>query len=372
MKIAYFILNSFNFDSRARLEVETLKQQKHQVEIIATIGADSHTFLGCPIHRIPQWPGPTKKFRFIQYNYLASRLARKLKPDICHAVDLDTLQAAAWAAESLKAKLVYESRELYTELEALSGRPRIREIWRKLESRLIGKADRVITINDSIANELTARYGIKKPDIVRNVAAIPKSLSPIDLRAKFDIPQNHSILIYQGVLRRGQGLVTALEIFSRLPRNFSLVIVGTGQLESELKDKAKSHEMANRVKFAGQVASSDMLNYTVSADAGLLLMEDVALNNHLALPQKLFQYLSAGIPQIVSPLPEIAGFVRSNKTGLIIDPSNLDDAANSIKSLLTDSAGLDALKKHCSEVAALNNWELESQILIDLYRCLGK
>ena len=372
MKIAYFILNNFEYDSRARLEVETLKRLKYQVEVIATVGGETHSYKGVPIHRIPQWRGPTRKFRFLQYNYLAARLARRLTPDICHAVDLDTLKAALQVASSTNAKLVYEARELYTELEALKGRPQITNIWRQLETRLIGKADAVITINDSIAEELVKRYGIIKPAVIRNVAEIPREINPIDIRAKFDIPQNHRILIYQGVLRPGQGLMAALELVSRLPRNITLLFIGTGPIEQELKAKSNDLQISNRVKFGGRIPPLDLINYTVGADAGLLLMEDVALNNRLALPQKLFQYLAAGIPQIVSPMPEIAKFVSLNNTGIVIDPAKMDDAVNQVAVLLDDQSRLTDLKENSRNKAACNNWELESRILAELYRSLEK
>jgi glycosyltransferase involved in cell wall biosynthesis len=372
MKIAYFILNRFDYDSRARLEVETLKKLKHQVEIIATEGASSHSYLGMPIHRIPQWRGPSRKFRFIQYNLMAARLVRRLNPDICHAVDLDTLQAASCAASSSNAKLVYEARELYTELEALAGRPRVTEIWKKLETRLIGKADRVITINESIALELARRYNIAKPAIIRNVAAVVSEAEPLDIRAKFDIPRNNKILIYQGILRKGQGLFAAIEITARLPRNISLVFVGSGPIEGDLKLRAEKLNISNRVKFAGQVPASELINYTATADAGLLLMEDVALNNRLALPQKLFQYLAANVPQIVSPMPEIAGFVKTNNTGIVVDPVNMNDAVNLISIMLDDAAKMNAMKKSCRDALVVNNWEVESKVLVDLYRSLEK
>jgi glycosyltransferase involved in cell wall biosynthesis len=316
LKIAYFILNSFDFDSRARLEVETLGALGHQVDIIATVGCDSQNYLGFRIHRIPQWRHPTRKFRFLQYNHYAAWVGRKLSPDIYHAVDLDTLQAACWASRG-KGKIIYEARELYTELEALSGRPRIQGIWRSLERRLIVKADKVITINDSIASELSIRYGIEKPIVIRNVGRLPTAIKSVDLRERYRIPADWKVLIYQGVLRRGQGLSYLLDVVSNL-ENIALVLIGNGPIESELKAEAGRLNLNDRVRFVGRVAPDELANYTAGATAGILFMEDVALNNKLALPQKLFQYLAAGIPQIVSPMPELSRFVESENTGLVV------------------------------------------------------
>jgi glycosyltransferase involved in cell wall biosynthesis len=370
LKIAYFILNNFDFDSRARLEVETLGAMGHHVEIIATIGCNSKSYLGFPIHRIPQWRYPTRKFRFLQYNHYAAWVGRRLAADIYHSVDLDTLQAAFWASGG-KGKIIYEARELYTELEALSGRPRTQAIWRALERKLIGKTDKVITINESIAKELCIRYGIEKPVVIRNVGRLPKEIKPIDFRKRFEIPADWKVLIYQGVLRRGQGLPYLLEVMAGL-ENVVLILVGSGPIEDELKAETTRLNLNSKVRFTGQVPPDELANYTAGATAGILFMEDVALNNKLALPQKLFQYLAAGIPQIVSPMPELSGFVESEGTGLVVPLGNSQSAARLIAEFFSDNSRYDKAKANCAVSAPKNNWDVESAKLVELYQCLER
>jgi glycosyltransferase involved in cell wall biosynthesis len=369
LKVAYFILNSFDYDSRARLEVETLGQMGHQVEIIATVGSDSLSYLGFPIHRISQWHRPTRKFRFLQYNHIAAWVGRKTGADIFHAVDLDTLQAAVWAAR--EKKIVYEARELYTELEALSGRPRTQAIWRNLEKRLIGKAEKIITVNDSIADELVRLYSLAKPVVIRNDACIPKDIKTIDLYHLYNIPPDWKILIYQGVLRRGQGLSYLLDIMTCLDK-VALVIVGDGFIKSELEGKIASLNLLDKAKFSGRVAPDELANYTTGVSAGMLLMEDVALNNRLALPQKFFQYLAAGIPQIVSPMPELEGFVKREKTGLVVPLSDARLAASIISEFLFNETKYNEAITNCSKAAIQNNWEIESAKLRELYQSLER
>ncbi len=369
MKIAYFILNSFDFDSRARLEVETLGQCGYEIEIIATIGSDSKSYLGFPIHRIPQWKWPSRKTRFIQYNLVATKLAQNIKADIYHAVDLDTLQAAIRAADKTGGRVVYESRELYTELEALNGRSFVRNFWRELETRLIGRATRIITINESIADELCIRYGIEKPIIIRNVARQPQNLTPIDLHQKFNISSHNRILIYQGILRTGQGLPYLLDIM-KLLENAALIFIGDGHIENELKEKTQLLGIADKVKFAGRISPGLLPGYTAGGDLGVLLMESAAMNNRLALPQKLFQYLVCSVPQVVSPMPEISKFVTSEKTGLVVPLDHPGDAAQLISSILCDHRKFHELKSNCLESAKRNNWDVESAKLRDLYQFL--
>jgi glycosyltransferase involved in cell wall biosynthesis len=243
-------------------------------------------------------------------------------------------------------------------------------MWRYLETRLINKADKVITINESIADELCKRYAISRPDIIRNVAPLPKAPKRADLRLLFGFPADWKLLIYQGVLRKGQGLIELLHIMISIDDGIGLLIIGDGPIEVELKNLVKEYRLAGRVKFAGRVNPDMLASFTSGADAGALLMEDVALNNKLALPQKLFQYLAAGIPQIVSPMPEISAFVEKEKTGITVPLNNSPKSARMISEFLSDHAALALCKANCSKSAQLNNWEIESRRLIELYRIL--
>ncbi|UCC80325.1 MAG: glycosyltransferase family 4 protein [Candidatus Zixiibacteriota bacterium] len=370
MKVVYLILNSLEFDSRARLEIDVIGSMGHDVEIICTVGAEPDNYNGHPIHRIKQYTWPTRKIRFAQFNLYAGKIGARLKGDIYHAVDLDVLLGAYRAARKTGGKLIYEARELYTELEPLQGRNTLKAIWRGLERRLIGKADRVITINESIAGELRKRYGIDKPAIIRNMAMPVADVKPVDLRKKFNVPDNFRIILYQGVLRSGQGLLYQLEIMKYLDK-VAMLFLGAGPIEDHIRKKSVEYGMEDRVILAGRVSPDELLNYTASADAGLLLMEDTAMNNRLALPQKLFQYLAAGIPQIVSPLPEISRFVKNEDTGIVIPLGQPREAAEGIAKFLNDSSRYNEVRENCRKSAKKNNWENESRKLIEIYRELG-
>jgi len=367
LKVVYLILNSIEFDSRARLEIDTIGEMGHDIEIIATVGGESDNYKGYPIHRIKQYTWPSRKVRFVQFNYFAGLIGTRISADIYHAVDLDVLSGAYWAVKKTGGRLIYEARELYTELEPLRGRDSVRAIWRGLERRLIGKADRVITINESLARELCERYGIEKPAIIRNVARTNPNIRPVNLHKEFNIPENYRILLYQGVLREGQGLYYQLEIMKYLDDCVTLFF-GKGPIEESIRERSAEYGIEDRIILAGRVSPDELMNYTSSADAGLLLMEDVALNNRLALPQKLFQYLVAGIPQIVSPMPEISGFVKKENSGIIVPFGQPQEAAVDIFRFLNDRNLYTEAKKNCKVSAEKNNWEIESRKLIEIYR----
>lgn len=366
MRICLFILNSFDYDSRAQLICRDILANGWRLDIIATSDGRLDQFEGAPIHKISQPTWPSRKRRFIEFNLKATAIGKALKADIYHAVDLDTLWAAVRAAEKNQAKLVYESRELYTELLALSNRPVVKALWRSLEKRLIKKADAIVTVNAAIASELAQRYDVAIPSVILNVAQPPEKSAPFDLRGKFGI-KTKFILIYQGVLRPGQGLWRSLDILNLFP-DASLVLVGDGPLKTELGKKAALLAIADRVHFAGKVPPDELLNYTAGADAGLLLMEPRALNNRLALPQKLFQYISVGVPPIVTDLPCLRQIVKDDNLGLVLPELHSPEDVNICRAFL--ERHLSEASQACQKAALKYNWEIEGKKLIGIYRKL--
>lgn len=368
MRICFFILNPFDYDSRARLICHDILARGWKLDIIATTGADSTNFEGAPVHRIPQYAWPSRKRRFIEYNFRAANIARSLDADIYHAVDLDTLWAAYRAARKNNRKLLYESRELYTEQLTLNGRYIVKSVWRNIERRLIHKADAVITINAPIAKELVQRYSIKEPMVILNVAVSLSDTSPVDLRKEYKL-DSRFILIYQGILRPGQGIIRAIELIAGIPHT-GIVIVGDGPLRGEIERRIGELGIQNRVRLIGMVPPDKLVSYTMGADAGLLLMEAEALNNRLALPQKLFQYISAGVPPIVTSLPCLREIVDKDALGLVLD----ENPSASDQTLVSDflTARLKSAARQCNLVRDRYSWQSEGMKLIQVYESMMK
>jgi glycosyltransferase involved in cell wall biosynthesis len=366
LRICFLILNPFDYDSRARYICEDIIASGWQLDIIATVGGEMSSFEGAKIHRLPQPIKPFRQRRFIEYNWRAAALAKELKADIYHAVDLDTLWAACRAAKFNHAELVYESRELYIEQLALEGRLPVKLFWKALEKKLIKKADAVVTINESIAGELADRYGIKKPLVIPNVPRLPESLTPIDLRRLFNLNSKY-IFVFQGILRPGQGIIRILKAVSRID-DVSLVFVGEGTYKSEIESWSTELGIIERIRFAGKIAPDRLLDYTAGGDAGVLLLEPVALNNYYALPQKLFQYIAAGVPPIVSDCPELRRVVENDHLGLVLEDGDVRDDVIAIEEFLKNR--LESSAKACHIARAKYDWAEEGKKLIGLYKDL--
>ena len=231
-----------------------------------------------------------KPLMFTDYYLRALKVSSAEPADAYHAHDLHTLPAAALAARRDGARLVYDTHELYPEISTLSKRES--RIWRVVERVLIGRADHVITVCESIADELTARYRIVKPTILLNCPPRPPQTPDRDtspLRERIALPDRSvPIVLYQGGFTVNRGLPQLVRAGGLLERGV-LVLMGWGQLEDDLRRIISEHHLEERVLVTPAVPPSDVLDFSAGADIGVIPYEPVGLNNTYSTPNKLLR-----------------------------------------------------------------------------------
>ena len=122
------------------------------------------------------------------------------------------------------------------------------------------------------------------------------------------------------------------------------------------------------IYFHPAVPYSELLNYTSSADIGLCLTEDTCLSHRYSLPNKLFEYAMAGIPMIVSDLPEMRKLVETFDCGEICEILAGKGLLVSIRAIL--SRDLELLSENALRLARSYSWEKQELKLIELYQSL--
>ena len=141
--------------------------------------------------------------------------------------------------------------------------------------------------------------------------------------------------------------------------NCVLVIIGSGEHEEYYKDLADKMNLHSQVFFLGKVNQNELLSFTAAADVGLSLIENISLSYHYALPNKLFEYIMAEIPVIVSKLPQMVEIVMQYNVGEVVDLDNLDDLIHKIK-LLSENAQLSSnYSANCENASKELNWNNE-------------
>lgn len=369
IKTCLLALNDFQYDSRLRREASTLAGWGYEVVVLAEKSEstpESESWHGVEIKRIKTTQSLWRKRRFLGFWWRALIQAYRERAGVYHAFDLDTLPPAAMAAKLRGAKLIYETHELYLELEALRGRPLVRMVWSILEKLLLPQADSVITVNESIAEIYQRRYRVSKPEVILSCPPLEEYPRQDLLRRELGIPMEMKIILYQGVLRSGQGLSLLLDLVRPLP-TACLVFIGEGPARENLKREVEERQLGGRVFFKNRVPPGELLPYTASADLGVLLMESRAPNNFYALPNKVFEYMMAGLPQVVSNFPELKRFVVSTGIGVAVEVGGAGEVLDTVREILSDEGRLDQFRENCKRAAHEFNWERESEKLREVY-----
>ena len=303
------------------------------------------------------------------YTKLFFSTASRYSPRVFVANDLPMLPVASQLATACGARLVYDSHELYSEQE-FSGREKLR--WAEIEAKYIGACDAVITVNQSIATELERRYNIGGVRVIYNAErssdARPRTRV---FHEMFGLAADKKVLLLQGGLSAGRNLEVLVDAMRHVQTtSVVLVILGDGLLLKKLQARAVSKELSGRVFFHSAVPQKDLLTLTAAADAGVIPYQATCLNNYFCTPNKLFEFISAGIPILASDLPEIRNMVVGQQIGLVGNMSTPEKLAGLIDAFFLDAQRLIMWGENLSVTRKLVCWEEEEKKLVKIYEAL--
>ena len=289
---------------------------------------------------------------------LASARERRADVWICH--DLDTLPLGVAAKRELGGALVYDSHELWLDRNAPAYETALeRRRWRRMERSLVGAADAVVTACDSYADVLAERYSIERPAVVRNIPEPASGGRAADLRALAGIPSGRRLVLFVGGLQRRRGLETLVRAAPALD-GCDIVLMGPAEpgLAEQLVALARELGAAKRVHVVAPVATSEVVAYARSADVGIAPIQNAGLSYFYSLPNKLFEYVHAGLPVVASDFPEMARLVADHELGATCDPDDPESIARAIAYVL-DDARYDRLAANARATARELTWERE-------------
>ena len=319
-----------------------------------------------PVHR---------QLCFLDYHYRSLEIVTQQSADIYHAHDLNVLPAAYQAARKNGAKLVYDSHEFYVERNRQHPlNPIGKFILGRIERFLMRRSNAVITVSDTIAQELAHRYRVTVPTVILNTP--PQTTEFLiderkSIRIALGINPNHYLLLYSGGITFNRGLEKVIESLIYLP-NCHFVLMGYGREKyiEELKALAIKSGVDSRLSLFGPVPSEEVTTYAASADLGIAAIENVCLSYYYCAPNKLFEYISAGLPVIASNFPEMKKIIKQYEIGSTFDPSQPQDIARVAQEVLSNSKRLQQMRKNTFAAAKDYNWENESDKLLKLYQTL--
>jgi len=335
------------------------------IELIGRENPDSK-----PLNR----PYKTKRFKLwinkggLFYANLNIRLFFYLlfsKYDRIHANDLDTLLPAYLISKLRKKPLVYDTHEIFTEVPEIQGRW-VKKVWVFLENKLFPKLKYIITVNHSIADFYQQKFNRKDILVIRN---IPEKKSVVKTKSKsdLDLPFDRFIIIVQGSgINIDRGIEEVVLSLKKL-NQILLLIVGSGDAIPKLKKMTSIEKLEGKVKFIARLPYEQMMQYTMNANLGISVDKPTSLNYEFSLPNKIFDYIRAGIPLLVSDLIEVVAVVKEYKIGLIIKDVDPVEIAQAVQKFQDKVEAPDVLSENLKKASAELNWENDAKVLEKIY-----
>lgn len=303
---------------------------------------------------------------------IADRIAY-YRPDVIHVHDLPQLRAGVLAADKVSVPLVYDAHELYPEIGTLT--PRQQRSLGKLEKRLMPECDATITVNPYIAQEMAKRYRVAAPTVILNAIdgrTEGRRRDDRDLRTVLGLPADACIVLFQGWLSPTRGLDHLVNAVARTDTRVHLVFMSYGDMIAELLAQAGRLGIADRVHFQPAVPQHELLDWTASADIGVIPYPAVDLNHHYCSPNKLFEFIQAGLPIVANDLPFLRDVVVGEGVGAVAPIEQPERFAAAIDSIaLLDPADRAALQDRIREAAPRFSWASQEPVLRSLYAGLG-
>ncbi len=353
-------LGNLNYDTRTFNFFNSLTESGNEVCFIGFdwLTKEFNSYFDENISITKLVKGKFSLFFYLKFFIIQLRSALKIKSDIYLASDFFSLPALFITAKLYNKKIFYDSRELFTELPFHENKPVVRKIIEIFERYLIKRVDVVFTTGEMDSDYLKKLYSINNIYLQRNLPVKNNSILPVNLYNKYSIPSDSIIVLYQGIVVKGRGLKFYFNELTKL-NNLYLIVLGGGEHLNYYKSLSEKMGISKQAIFAGKVQQSEILNYTSGAFAGLSIIDNIGINNYYALPNKLFEYLMAGIPVIVNNLPQMKKIVDEYKVGAVID----ENIENSLREILlqwkNNKSLYNELKQNCKNASEELNWENE-------------
>ena len=393
--------NPFTRDNRVKREAMALADAGYSVTILAlcpdaTEGLPDHDTLTTPdgnsveIHRciLPKWVfyhhHPMKQIAYIVK--AVSSWQKNLKtPAVIHVNDVQLLPFGGWWKWLSGASLLYDSHEYWQAYAGYSAdavltepdshrsqadRQRDRRHWLRLvqiEPWCLRWCDGVMSVSQSICRELQAmwmrcnpRAAKKHPVIcVRNMSAdsspLQEGTRPRYFHEHYGLSADTRVILFQGNIEPTRGIDVMIAAAQHL-KDLPLVWVAMGPVPDEtyaqqLSDQANTTLGEGRFFLKAPEYGDAFAQWTRSADVGVVTARNINRSYYYSLPNKLFEYMQAGLPLVCPDFPDMSQQVHHYGVGEVFDMDDPVTLANAIRAMVTQpdfpagyAAGLERAK----------------------------
>ncbi|MDD4689510.1 MAG: glycosyltransferase [Eubacteriales bacterium] len=289
-------------------------------------------------------------------------------PEIIHVCDLDCLIPAYAAQRKLKCKLVYDSFEINVENYTGSRRNVISFINETIEKHIVHRVDFMVSVSNAAANYFQQHYGIKRPIVVTNSVLRREIINDTGDKAPYFEVLNHG-QFYDG---RGYDIMAkANRLFKEIPE-VHLAVRGFGYLENSLRETVASGANADHFHFYPKVKVEELIPLASKSSVGVAVTEPICINFKLSVSNKLFEYAAAGLPVIMSDIPEHRYLNDCFNFGIIMAENTPKAFYDAVIALYQDKMLYKQLSENALKMSEEMCWEKEFEKLLSAERGLFK
>ena len=377
--VVMLLLNPYTNDSRVEREATSLRSAGYRVTILA-LADDSlpreEVRDGVSIRRVarPRWP---PLVRFVVHRRRVARALRRLRPDIIHAHDTETLDVGGSVGRALGVPVVYDGHELWLE-RVRRGRSGLywaltRWYYGRVERRFLPGAAAWMTVSDPIARHLERAYGLPEVAVVPNYPDLAVPTEPRELRSlpgAEGIRADAPLVLYIGNATTGRGLGQLISAMASIP-DADLALLGAAEHPELVRRAARRRGVAARVHVLPRVPPDEVVAYASSATVGVSPVPPTSLSYRYSLPNKLFQYMQAGLPVVASDFAQVRKVVDEAGAGITVDPRDVGALAAAIRTYTEDPERRAADGERGREAVRTRfNWSTAEATLLEIYRRL--
>lgn len=370
MRVCDVVLNSVWYDPRVRKQL--VEYQAQGIEV-SCVGMKCNRYDEEKIARIPcpvTIVSTRAKYEGRQRNPMKKVLRERCrnrdlcdaivayKPDVIHANDLNALIPAAMAAKELGCALIYDSHEIYVENFFNGGKRMYARMLKAKERKLCKKVDKMICVSHAAAEYFAREYKIPKPMVITNCSLKAEQVMSSEKNPGFEV-LNHG-QFYAG---RGYDIMVEASQYLKEYPEIKLAMRGFGVMEQQLRDRTEELKAQN-VVFYPKVLVEELIPYASHSMVGVAMTEAICLNFKLSVSNKLFEYASAGLPVIMSDIPEHRYLNEKYQFGIVLEDNEPETFAKAVIKLYTDQAFYAKCAENAKILSEEVNWETEFAKLI--------
>lgn len=374
IKAAIVFLGPAAFDSRVKNLILFFKRYNIDFEIL-TFDWFSSEEVACELSEKILEIKLNRKNSFLFYFKFYCSLIKFLSLknyNLLFVEEVYSLAPSCLIAKIKRAKIIYNSRELYPFLGGLKEKKIKQFLWGAIEKAFIKFCDAVSTTGPMDTEFIKDYYKLKMPVItLRNLPSYEDctKIEKFDFRSHYGLSDDKTILLYVGILTKGRGIESSIKALEQI-ENLVFILLGDGDYKEDYQRMASNSKAKDRIFFFGRVAHKDLIKYIAGGDIGLCYIQNISKSYYYALPNKLFEFIMAGLPVIGSSLPQIREIIEKYKIGIVADSENVEDLITAIKYLSQDKDKRKIYSENAVLAAKELCWEKECETLVELIETL--